>query len=366
MVKINLRKLDRLLSARNIILIPFMLLSLYYGIIAADRYTSQATFTIMENGVASSGIDIGFLNLGNASNLEDERIIREYILSVDMLEFLESDMSLKSHYQGAMGDVISRLWANATKEEYYDYYLNHISVDFDEKSGLLLVEVQAFEREFAVAMLNAMLRKTESVVNDISQQLARAQSDFLELQLVSAQDALKNAKQKLLSFQNKYQVFSPELEGKSIAGILDQLDGSLTEEKAKLNQLLAYQKSDAPQVVASKERIRALTEQILSEKARLIGEGGGTINGLMSEYTNLRLELEFAEKAYSATLASLELAKAEASKKLKHLIVVSKPTLAEESKYPERSYISITALIMLTMLYGIVRMTITTILEHQD
>ncbi|RDH85880.1 MAG: hypothetical protein DIZ78_09865 [endosymbiont of Escarpia spicata] len=359
-------KVDRSASLLILVIIPFTLLLLYYGLMASNRYTSQTIFTIKESGSSSNSLDIGLLGIGNPSGLEDERIMKEYLVSGDMLAFLDKELNHRAHYQESGADLFSTLSAGATWEEYLVYYQDHISVHFEELSGLLFVEVQAFERAYAKRLLEAILQHAESVVNEIIHHLTMAQYEFVEQQLVKAQDSLKVSKQNLLEFQNKYQIFSPEQQGQSLTAIMDVLEGELSQEKAKLKQLLGFQKSSSPQVIASQERIRALTEQITDEKQRLIGEGDEELNDLMVEYTNLQLDLEFTKDAYASALAALGQSRAEVSKKMKHLVVVSKPSLAEEAKYPDRVYILVTALIVLLMLFGIARMAITTIREHQD
>ncbi|MBL3599983.1 MAG: sugar transporter [gamma proteobacterium endosymbiont of Lamellibrachia anaximandri] len=366
MAKSMFIKLDRSASLLTLVIIPFALLVLYYSLVASDRYTSEAIFTIKENGNSSNSLDIGLLGIGNPSGLEDERIMKEYLISGDMLAFLDKELGHRAHYQKSSADWFSALPVDATREEYLEYYRDHIDVYFDELSGLLFVEVQAFERDYAKQLLETVLQHAEGVVNEISHRLAMAQYEFVEQQLVKTQESLKISKQRLLEFQNRYQIFSPEQQGQSLTAIMDIMEGELSQEKAKLKQLLGFQKSNSPQVIASKERIRALTEQIIDEKRRLIGEGDEELNDLMVKFTNLQLDLEFTKDAYASALAALAQSRAEASKKMKHLVVISKPSLADEAKYPERVYILVTALIVLLMLFGIVRMTITTIREHQD
>ncbi len=359
-------KLDKSASLLTLVVVPFAILLLYYGLIASDRYASEAIFTIKENGSSSNSLDMGLLGIANSSGLEDERIMKEYLLSGDILSFLDEEINHKAHFQNSEADWFSSLPSDATQEEYLDYYRDHIDVYFDEISGLLFIEVQAFERSYAKQQLDSILDHAENVVNEISHRLAMAQYEFVEQQLVKAQESLKLAKQNFLAFQNKYQIFSPEQQSQSLTAIMDVLEGELSKEKAKLKQLLGTQKTDSPQVTVTRERIRALTEQIFDEKQRLIGEGGEGLNDLMVEFTNLQLDLEFAKNAYASALAALERSRAEASKKMKHLVVISKPSLADEAKYPDRLYVLITALIILLMLFGIVRMMITTIREHQD
>jgi capsular polysaccharide transport system permease protein len=351
---------------RNIVLIPFVLFGLYYGLIASDRYTSDAIVTIKENTSSGSGLDFGVLGIAAGSGQEDELIMKEYLLSADMLQYLNETIGHREHFTESKVDWFSSLSSGATREEYLKYYQNHVNIYLDELSSLLFIEVQAFDAPYAQEILQTILDRSEFAVNTFSQRLAKAQYEFLEIQLGVAQESLKNAKQNLLEFQNRYQIFSPEHEGESLSSILDVLGGELSKERANLKELLGVQKSTSPQVLASKERIRALQEQIQDERKKLVGEGDEQLNEVMAEYTNLQLELEFAKNAYTSTLASLGQAKAEASKKMKSLVVVSKPSLAEDAMYPDRTYILVTSLILLLMVFGIVRMTVSTIKEHLD
>ncbi len=360
-------KLDRKANLLTIVIIPFSLLLLYYGLFASDRYTSEAIFTIKEtDNSSSSSLELGLLGIGNSGSLEDERIMKEYLISGDMLALLDKEENLRAHYQLNGVDWFSSLPSDATREDYLEYYRDHVDIYLDETSSLLYVEVQAFEREYARTLLEAMLQNIESKGNEMSHRLAMAQYEFVEQQLIKSQILLKAAKQKMVTFQNKYQMFSPEQEGQSLTAIMDALAAELSQEKTKLKQILGSQKRNAPQVFATQERIRALSEQIVDEKLRLVGEGDEELNDLIVEFTNLQLDVEFTNNAYTSTLVALEQARAEASKKMKHLVIVSHPSLADEAKYPDRFYILVTALIVLLMLYGITRMTISTIKEHQD
>ena len=362
----SIKNIEKHASFRNVVLIPFLILSIYYGLIASDRYTSEAIVTIRENSSNASGLDFGVLGIASGSGQEDERIMKEYLHSADMLDHLNSSLLLKKHYSESGADWFSALSSSATREEYLEYYRNHLNIFFDEVSALLFVEVQAFDAPYAQQMLQEILDQSEYAVNTFSQRLAKAQYEFLEDQLLVAQESLKSAKQNLVEFQNQYQIFSPEHEGESVSSILDVLEGELSKERAKLKELLSVQKASSPQVLSSKQRIQALIDQIADERQRLVGEGDKQLNEIMAEYTNLQLELEFAKNAYASTLAALEQAKADASKKMKTLVVVSTPSLAEEAIYPDRTYILLTAFIVLMMLFGIVKMTISTIKEHID
>lgn len=363
---ITVAAIDKKASFKNLVIIPYVFVLFYYVLIASDIYTSEAVFTVKENGNPQAGIDLGLLSIGNTQGLEDERLMEEYLLSADMLSHLEAAIGHRTHYQDSGADWFSALSDDATREDYLEYFRDHVDVYFDDVSGLLHVEVKAFDDEYAQLMLKTMLSHAENVLNEFTHNLAMEQYHFVEKQLEKSQDSLKEAKQKLQAFQDKYQMFSPEQQGQSLTAIVDVLSAELSQEKARLKQLLGTQKPDSPQVVLVRERIRALTEQIRDEKERLVGGDGEGLNDLIARSTDLQLDLVFAKDAYASTLAALEQSRIEASKKIKHLVVISKPTLADEAKYPDLSYILTTVLAVLLMLFGIVRMSISTIKEHQD
>ena len=74
----------------------------------------------------------------------------------------------------------------------------------------------------------------------------------------------------------------------------------------------------------------------------------------------------FATDLYKLSLASLEKARLDASRKLKKLIVISTPRLAEDALYPRKLYLIITSLIVLNILFGIGTLIRSIVREHKE
>ena len=70
-------------------------------------------------------------------------------------------------------------------------------------------------------------------------------------------------------------------------------------------------------------------------------------------------------ESYKAGFASLEKARLDASRKLKHFVVLSSTGLPEEPAYPRVLYNLITALVVILLLYGIIRLVVATIQDHR-
>ena len=63
-------------------------------------------------------------------------------------------------------------------------------------------------------------------------------------------------------------------------------------------------------------------------------------------------------------LTSLESSRIEAIRKMKNLIVISSPHLAEEALYPRKSYVIGTSLALLLILYGFIVLVLSVIRDH--
>ena len=85
----------------------------------------------------------------------------------------------------------------------------------------------------------------------------------------------------------------------------------------------------------------------------------------MAQYKELQIEADFALEAYKAGFSSLEKARLDASRKLKHFVMVSTSGLPEDAVYPRILYNLLTALVLLFLFYGVIRLVIATIQDHR-
>ncbi|WP_444891163.1 hypothetical protein [Microbulbifer sp. DLAB2-AA] len=203
----------------------------------------------------------------------------------------------------------------------------------------------------------------------MSNQLANKQVDFVNNEVELSQRKLRNIKQDILDFQNSNNLVSPEELTKGISSIIQGLETRLAEERAKLTAAKSYLNTDSSQIISIQAEIGALENQIKVEKVRLVGisdeKGEQRLNTLSAHFQNLELDLQFATDAYAASLKALESARMEASGKLKHLIVITRPSLAEEAEYPHKIYNLVSLTVILFLLYGVGIMLSASIRDHR-
>lgn len=344
----------------------FAIAVLYFGLIASDRYVSRAQIVIKQADQIKMLPDaLSMLGLGG-SNHEDVLLVQDYLNSPDLLAKLDKELGLKAHYQSHNVDYFSRLSGDVSQEDFLKYYREHLSLRLDDISGVLTVELQAFDPDYGQRVVSLMLKESEGFINKLGHQVALEQLAFVEKEVDRAYQRVQDEKAKVLDFQNKHNLISPESTSTARMGVVSQIEGELASQQAQLKQLQSYMRDTAPAVISVKARTKALTEQLAQEKARLTGTDQDAMNEVTARYMDVQTQATLAADLYKSGLISLEQARVEAYRKLKHLLVVSQPSLAQDAEYPRRLYNLATIGVLLCLMYGLIVMGLATLREHQD
>lgn len=349
--------------------LPMLAASLYYGLVAANRFVSESVISVRQSGDVSAAAVSGIATLltgASPPSREETLYLKAYIHSLDMLNYLDGRLGLRKAYGSEGLDPFYRLWDGVSQEWFLDYYRSRVNVSYDDIDGLLTIRVEAFDPALAQVMNRELLAQSERFINEISHRLAREQLAFAEAELRKASDRLRNSKLKLLAFQNRNGVFDPVAQAQAAATLSSQLVADIARKEAELKAMMSFMQEGAPQVVGLRNEIAALKSQAGLEQAKIASGQGGHLNKLASEYHDLTLEAGFAEEAYKAALSAVETTRIEASRKIKNLVVIESPSKPEIAVYPQRLYNLATLLVALGLLYGVIRLVIATIRDHRD
>ncbi|AXF60718.1 sugar transporter [Leclercia sp. W6] len=348
------------------VVVCFAIAVLYFGVVASDRYVSRAQLVIKQADQIKMLPDtLSMLGLGGSNN-EDVLLIQDYLNSPDLIAKLDKELGLKAHYQSHKVDYFSRLSDDVSREAFIEYYRSHLTLHFDDISGVLTVEFQAFDPDYGQRVVSLMLKESDRFINRLGHQVALEQLSFVEKEVDRAYQRVQTEKAKVLDFQNSHHLLSPETTSTARQGLVSQIEGELAQQQAQLKQLQSYMKETAPAVISVQARVNALSGQLEQEKARLTGVDKDAMNEVTARYMDLQTQATLAADLYKSGLISLEQARVEAYRKLKFLLVVSQPTLAEEAEYPRRLYNLTTIGVLLCLLYGLIVMGLATLREHQD
>jgi capsular polysaccharide transport system permease protein len=356
--------------AIGMVVLPLILAAVYYGVFAVDRYVSSAQVVVRQDGGNPGAQVPGLATLltgTNPASREETLYLREYIVSTDMMLLLEERLHWIEQYAAQRSDVFFWLNKDTEREDLLEYYQRMVSAHYDETTGLLRVEVQAFTPELSEQMLRTILKASEHFVNEVSHSIAREQMKFAQGELETARVNYAERKTELLDFQNINKVLDGGNTAQSRASIIAGLEGQYTKEQATLTEMQFKLRADAPQVKQQIQKVNAITQQLAKEKRLLVSSPNGSqLNVVASRYQQLTLDAGIAEESYKTAVAALDNARIEASKKIRTLVTVVSPNTPQLALYPERLYNLATILLGLLMLYGITRFILASIEDHRD
>lgn len=355
-------------TGRVIILIPMVLLLLYLVIFSQPRYLSESKVAIKR----ASDIDNASLNIGllmgasNPSSSEDALYLKEYLHSPDMLSTLDKQLDFKKAFGESGLDFFYHLSRNATAEEFLDYYRHRITINFNNKNGLLTIQTQGFTPEFALRFNQAALKEAERFINELSHRIARDQQRFSEEELARASERLNRSKGALLAYQNSNNVLDPQ----ATALAANTLVNNLTEQKIKLEtelrNLLTYLREDAPQVVTAKNALASVEAQIAKEQRNITAPEGDKLNRMAADFDELKSKVAFDTDLYRLALTAIEKTRVEAARKLKSLSVISSPQLPQQSRFPDVPWLLASWLLVCGLLYGTFKLLLSIVDDHRN
>ncbi len=349
------------------VLLPTLIGSIYFGVVASDRYVAEARYAI-RTGAQAPGV--GFLenvlgsgSLGTSTG-DDAEIVRGYILSHDMLAALQKRTDIRAHYGSTEVDWLSRLRADASKEDLLEYFRDRVEVVIDAETNISTLRVGAFDREMAWSIAQHLLELSERLVNEMSERITEDTLRFARDELDRTETQVRTASTGLTRFRKDSLSIDPGQEAAAVLGIITVLETQLASSRAELVQTRSVMRDKSPQVQNLKFRVAALVHQVAEERERLANTHSTDLTSLIDLYQPLMLEQELARQRYGSALTSLEAARAEAQRQERYLIAFVAPQLPDEATEPRRAWMVATVFACALLIYAIGGLAWSAIKDH--
>lgn len=333
-----------LLSFALLVLAPFALSVWYLYARAADQYHSQVAFSIRSeegSSAVAAGI-LGALTQIGSGSASDTDILFEYIRSQRIVEAIdeESDpgLDLRAMFRKAPNDPVFTLGEDDSIEALVAEWNRKVEVGYDSTGGIIHVRANAFTPEDAQAIAEAILAHSSALVNRLSDQAREDAVRYARDELAEAEARLKAARRALADFRRANRIVDPGAEAGGQMGLLNALEAELAQALVDRDVMLSYAEPTDQRVVQVGRRVDAIRERIDAERASLgLAEGSsGALPDVLSAYEALQVDLEFANTAYTRSLAALTGANAEARRQSRYLAPHIEPTEASTALYPRR------------------------------
>lgn len=320
--------------------LPSILTTVYYTMIASDRYAASASFVVrgLDAGAGSADLVSSFTGLtSTGSTTSDSYIIRRYLKSADLIRVLQADLALSEHYADSSVDPISRFNGDKPFEEFVLYWERRISTTYDSTTGIVTFEVQGFDPDFTLALADKVLLAASELVNRLSENARRDSVQFATSEVDRAEERLSEAQQAIREFRSERGSVNPTLNAQLDAELIGTLETQLADVQARIKTLSASMDADTPLLRQLNQQAAVLRSQIVAKRAAIgdqAGEAGTATAETLAEFEALQLEQTFAQQRYASALSSLENARMDADRQQRYLAIFARPFMPEEAIYP--------------------------------
>ncbi len=274
----------------------------YFGFIASDIYISESRYVVRSpQKPATSTTEGMFSQLGLTKGNDDSYVVKEYVLSRDVLKVLERELDIKTLYSKLTIDWLARFpglryWDNSF-EGFFKYYQKHVGVEVDTTTAVSILTVRAFDANEAQKINQKIVDLSEEFVNKLNE---RARTDLL--------------------------------------------------------------KNSTNEVNIAKAKVEAIAMQLVALRTQ---KNVGEPERQVMIQQRLALEKDFADRQLAAAMTAMEQSRVEAIRQQVYIERVTSPVVPDYALQPERIKGITTTLVLGLVLWGILVLLVSGVKEHQ-
>ncbi len=314
-------------------MIPNLLSLLYFGLIASPVYTSTAAFLVLnpkQNGPSLSSL------LSGASGDSSEQggyIVQEYFASWDAFRDLRASMKLNENF--AAGDDVSRFGGLSTAFQTTDvalwrYFQRRVDVTIDQKSGIVSLDVSAYDPTYAHRLATSLLGKAVARMDAMNDEQTGDLVTNAVARKASIETALRNDLAALASFRNQTGTYDPKELYLSNLALMNSLAMKATELKSQREVISAVTPNN-PQAGNLETATRSVSSDITATARNFPALARSS-----SRYEKLLVSRDNNITLLGQANMAVQEARANAEKNRYYLNVISRPSEPHAPEGPQR------------------------------
>ncbi|GJE00258.1 capsule biosynthesis protein [Methylobacterium isbiliense] len=327
----------------GLFLLPSLIGALVFGLYLSDRFVTEAQFAIRPAiGSADKSLRDG---VGTSSGVpkemitQDTLIVAEYIRSRPMVEAIERQLPLREMFSRDSIDYFSRFDREKPIEKLVRYWNNRVSAKLEGTSGIVLVTVNTFDAQDALAIMQAILSESERMVNDLT---ARARRDALaesEREMQRAEERLSALQVAVRDLRNRDGVLDAQKTNEANVRMVAEVRA----QRINLAVKLALLQRDLREDTRSIQDLKAQIAQLDATIARVEREATTqdpdqrrVLADALSRFEQLDVERKNAQTLYGLVISARERARIIADRQIEFFSMVVQPVLPESAELPRR------------------------------
>ena len=229
----------------------------------------------------------------------------------------------------------------------YEALNNAVSISVGKDDGIISVTVEDEDPERAAAMANTYVEELQKLNVKLNLSNAGRERLFLEKRLDLVKADLLAAEEALKEFQEKNQAIRLDAQASAIIEAIAQMKGELASKEVELGVLLSSQTDQNPQVIALREGIAQIKEQIArlerSPDGKKVSDdifmATSDVPELGVQYARLLREFKVQETLHELLTRQYEVAKINEARNSSTIQVLDRAVPADRKSKPKRSII---------------------------
>lgn len=319
----------------------------YYGLIASDRYVTEARFALRPaiGGAEKASPDQVGTSGGvpNQMVVQDTMIASSYIRSRSMIEVIQASLPLREMFSRDRIDFLSRLDREEPIEELVKYWARRVEASVESGSGIVTLTVNAFDAAESLALAQAILKESERMVNALS---TRARNDAVaesQREMQRAEERLTKVRLAVRDLRNRDGVLDAQKTNETnlkVVGELRTMRINLAVQLALAQRDLA---PEARRIQDLKTQIKDIDDNIARIERQAASQDPEERRVLADSLTRFEAydnERKDAERYYAKVIAANERARIIASRQIEFFSMIAPPVLAESAQQPRRILMS--------------------------
>ncbi|WP_457108264.1 capsule biosynthesis protein [Methylobacterium sp. P5_C11] len=317
--------------------------AIYYGLIASDRYVTEARFAVRPTvGTTdkatpdSVGTNAGVIK---ATIAQETLIAQEYIHSRPMVETIAAELPIREWYGRDSIDMFSGFNPDKPVEKFLRYWKRRVDVDVESASGIMSLYVEAFDPDESLAITKAIMAETERMLNDLSMRSRQDALDVSARVLRAADEREAKASAALNDLRNREGVLDVIKSNTATIKSVSELRDSRTKLAVQLSVLQRDLGPQARSIIDLKQQINDLDANIAKVQQQLAGTAPTEkrrLSDALTRFEDLEHERENAEKYHRDVQLAYDRARIVAQQQVVALAPIVEPIKAGSSTEPRR------------------------------
>lgn len=365
-----------MLSFLLMVVLPTALTGYYYLSMASPQYQVETQFSVRGSNQSSiPSLGLGSL-FGNSVQSSDSYIVASYIESTQMIRDIKKELGidLRDFYARPDIDFVYRIKPDMPIEKFAQYWKDMIEVSFNSTTGNTAIYVYAFRAEDAKAIADAVLKVSDTLVNNLSESSRIQLTEVASHQVTRAEEKLRAVRDEIRKLRLSEKALDPGQIAALQGNLTQTLENQLSSLKTRIAVLVQDGKTQSPTARVIRRQIKALEDQLEQQRGKLgVDEAGKSLTTpssnanlaeVMNKFEELNVEQGFATQAYTTALATFEAAVVEAQKQERYFATFVAPTVPEIALFPTRFLDTFIAFIVFLAIWMGVQFTARSVRDH--